>query len=357
MKKAIRIAEKGRGFTSPNPLVGSLIIDTEGNVIGEGYHQHYGGSHAEINALKSLKTSVKNAEILSTLEPCTHYGKTGPCTKAIIESGVKKVIIGALDPNPLVSGKGIRELMDYGISVEQGICSDEIFEQNESYVKYVTTGLPLVTLKIAINKDGKIAARSGGRTRLTGDKANYFTHTLRSKADAVVSGIGTVLADDPLLNVRLLKTKRQPARIILDSMARTPLDGKLAGTASEIKTIIATSKDADKHKIDLLRKNGFEILYLEREKNQNMLSLEKLLVSLAGVGHINLLIEGGKTLSSSFIKQGLVDKIELLVSGKVLGRTALDAFDEEAKKIIDERFVIEKKELLGADERISGRII
>ena len=226
MRRAIELAKKGGGYVHPNPLVGCVVVK-DGEVIAEGYHEKYGEFHAERNALTRCKSEIKGASLYVTLEPCCHYGKTPPCTDIIIEKGVKKVYVGILDPNPLVAGKGVKMLQDAGIEVEVGICADEIRELNKVFLKYITTKRPYVIMKTAMTLDGKIAAFTGDSKWVTNEESRKMVHQLRSEMAGVIVGIGTVLADDPMLNVRLDGDHHQPARIVVDSNLRPSLSQDL----------------------------------------------------------------------------------------------------------------------------------
>ena len=244
MRRAIELAKKGGGYVHPNPLVGCVVVNN-GEIIAEGYHEKYGEYHAERNALLRCKSETKGASLYVTLEPCCHYGKTPPCTEIIIEKGIKKVFVGILDPNPLVAGKGVKILQDAGIEVEVGLCEDEIRELNKVFLKYITTKHPYVIMKTAMTLDGKIAAFTGDSRWVTNEESRKLVHELRSEMAAVIVGIGTVLADDPMLNVRLEGNPHQPIRIVVDSNLRIPVDSQLVKTAKEYRTIIATTRHND----------------------------------------------------------------------------------------------------------------
>lgn len=347
-------AEKGRGYTRSNPVVGALIIDNDGKLTGVGYHEFYGGPHAEVNAIKNADKEITDKELICTLEPCDHTGKTGPCTEAIIDAGIKKVTIGALDPNPMVRGSGIEKLRKHGIEVSYGILEREILEQNRAYVKYIRTGMPYVTMKIAMSKDGKIASKPGERSKITGAEADRFVHQLRARVDGIISGIGTVLADDPLFTARLCSTQRQPVRLILDSHARTPIFSHVVKTSDKVKTLLFLGDQADSEAEAELRKAGVSTITIVQDDLG--LSLEQVLRKAAAEGLIDLMVEAGQKVSSSFLKLGLVDRIELLVSDMIYGNNGLNAFDREASQILEDRFIVESKNSIGSDTHLSGRI-
>ena len=237
MERAIELAKKGAGWTSPNPLVGAVIVK-EDRVIGEGYHKRYGGLHAEREAFSSLKESAKGATIYVTLEPCCHHGHQPPCTDAIIEHGISRVVIGSRDPNPLVSGKGAAILKEKGIEVVEDFMRKECDKLNPIFFHFIKTRLPFVTTKYAMTLDGKIATKTGASKWITSEKAREHVHKLRGRYSAIMAGIGTVLADDPMLNCRL-EGAHQPVRIIVDSSLRLPLDSQIVKTANEYRTIVA----------------------------------------------------------------------------------------------------------------------
>ena len=237
MRRAIELAKKGRGWTNPNPMVGAVIVKN-GSIIGEGYHEKCGELHAERNAIASLTESAEGATLYVTLEPCCHYGKTPPCTEAILEQKIARVVIGSRDPNPKVSGKGAKILREAGVRVEEDFLREECDALNPVFFHYITTGLPYVAMKYAMTADGKIATKTGASKWISGEEARSLVHEMRHDYMAIMAGIGTVLADDPMLNVRL-EGKKSPVRIICDSMLRIPLDNQICQTAGRYRTIVA----------------------------------------------------------------------------------------------------------------------
>ncbi len=336
MRRAIELAEQARGKCSPNPFVGAVIVK-DGKIVGEGFTQKYGFDHAEVQAIKQAGKQCRNAEIYVTLEPCAHYGKTPPCAKAIIESGIKKVYYGIDDPNPLVAGKGRQMLTESGIIVEYGFCAEEITHQLEYYLTYITKQRPFVFLKTAITLDGRIAAMDGTSRWISCEASRNRTHELRQEADAVLTGIGTVLKDNPLLNVRLDNPYKQPVRVILDAKLSIPLIAKIVQTASEHKTLIFTSSTTKNiRKEKALTELGLEICRLKSCKGYLDLNLvmQELYNRKIGV----VMIEAGARVNSSFLKAGLVDKIYAFLAPKLLGGayTALhDIGIESIDKAID----------------------
>lgn len=325
MKRAIELAKKGGGFVHPNPLVGCVVVK-DGQIIAEGYHEKYGGFHAERNALTYCKTETKDALLYVTLEPCCHYGKTPPCTEIIIEKGIKKVFVGILDPNPLVAGKGMKILQDAGIEVEVGLCENEIRELNKVFLKYITTKRPYVIMKTAMTLDGKIAAHTGDSKWVTNEESRKMVHQLRSEMAGVVVGINTVLADDPMLTCRLDGNHHQPVRIVVDSKLRIPIDCQLVKTAKEYETIIShtdctdyTDKDDDY----LARKRadftdiGCKLLHCKSKDGH--VDINDLMFQLGTHGIDSLLLEGGGTLNAAFLEAGCVDEVWAFIAPKIIG--------------------------------------
>ena len=257
MRRAIELARRGVGWTSPNPMVGAVIVK-EGRIIGEGWHKKCGGLHAERNAFAALTESAQGADLFVTLEPCCHHGRTPPCTEAILEHGIRRVVIGSRDPNPLVSGKGAGLLRQSGVIVEEDFLREECDALNPVFFHYITTGRPYVVMKYAMTLDGKIATRTGASQWITGETARQHVHRLRGRYSAILAGIGTVLADDPMLNCRI-DGGHQPVRIVADSHLRLPLDSRLVQTAGEYRTILACGSD-DPETEAALRDRGVEVL-------------------------------------------------------------------------------------------------
>lgn len=311
MRRAIELAKKGGGYVHPNPLVGCVVVK-DGEIIAEGYHEKYGEFHAERNALLRCQSETKGASLYVTLEPCCHYGKTPPCTEIIIEKGIKKVFVGILDPNPLVAGKGVKILQDAGIEVEVGLCDDEIRELNKVFLKYITTKRPYVIMKTAMTLDGKIAAFTGDSRWVTNEESRKMVHQLRSEMAGVIVGIGTVLADDPMLNVRLEGNPHQPIRIVVDSNLRIPRNSKLIRTAKEYRTIVACCHFELK-----LEMTGIELL--ECQSINNHVDINDLMTKLGSMGIDSLLLEGGGTLNAAFLEAGCVDEVWAFIAPKIIG--------------------------------------
>ena len=314
MKRAIELAVKARGWTSPNPMVGAVIVK-EGQIIGEGYHERYGQLHAERNALASCTQSPEGAAVYVTLEPCCHYGKTPPCTEALIEAKVSRVVIGSRDPNPKVSGKGAAVLREAGIEVTEDFLRSECDEINPVFFHYITTGQPYVALKYAMTADGKIAAHTGKSQWITGEEARNHVHRLRHCYSGIMAGIGTVLADDPMLNCRL-ENGRSPVRIVCDSKLRIPENSRLCQTAREIPLIVACVH-ADPEKKKRLQALGAEVV--EVLGKDDRVDINRLMEILGQKGIDSVLVEGGAALNYSVMEAGAVKKCYVYIGAKIFG--------------------------------------
>lgn len=317
MRRAMELAERGVGFTNPNPMVGAVIVKG-GKVIGEGWHERCGEWHAERNAFKNCTVPAEGATMYVTLEPCCHYGKTPPCTEAIIEHGIARVVVGMEDPNPLVAGKGIALLREAGIEVVCGVEEEALREQNRVFLKYISTKLPWVAMKTAMTLDGKIATRTGDSKWITGAEARAYVHELRHRFMAIVVGIGTAVADDPLLNCRIEgRGVRQPIRVVVDSNARLSLDSQLVKTAGEYRTIVAHTRFAPEERVKALREAGVEML-LCKEK-EGLVDVRNLLELLGQSGIDSILLEGGGSLNYTFLAEGLADELYAFIAPKIVG--------------------------------------
>ena len=317
MHKALQLAELGRGKTSPNPLVGAVVVKN-GRIVGEGYHQKAGTPHAEIHALRDSGDQAVGAVMYVTLEPCCHQGRTPPCTEAIIEAGIKEVVVAVCDPNPLVSAKGIKILEEAGIRVQVGILEKEACLQNETFFKYIRAKRPFVTLKAGISLDGKIATVTGDSKWITGEEARSLAHRLRAESDAIMVGSGTVLADDPLLTVRLPGNHKQPLRVIVDSCLRIPEESQLAKTAEKVHTVVAAVPGKySEAKKKLLQERGLEIWDLPDTKGR--VDLAVLMDELGKREITSLLLEGGSVLNASLLEAGLIDKFIFFQAPLIIG--------------------------------------
>lgn len=316
MARALRLARRGIGKVSPNPMVGAVLVK-EGRIIGEGFHPQTGEPHAEIYALRMAGEDAKGAVLYVTLEPCNHYGKTPPCTEALIQAGIKEVVVARRDVNPRVAGKGILRLREAGIEVREGLLEEEAGALNRSYEKFITSGMPFVSLKIASTADGKIATDKGLSRWITSVESRRYVHELRRRSDAVLVGVGTVLTDNPHLTVRdvRLKGARQPLRVILDSHLRIPLGA--AVLKSGPPTLIFTTREHDQKKAGWLREMGVDVIPVGLK--EGWVDLGDVLRELGAREVVDLLVEGGASVFSSFLRGGMVDRIYLFVAPKVFG--------------------------------------
>ena len=316
MLRAIQLAKKGEGWTNPNPMVGAVIVK-DGRIIGEGYHKKCGELHAERNAIASLTESAEGATIYVTLEPCCHYGKTPPCTEAIIEQKIKKVVIGSRDPNPKVAGKGAQILRESGITVVQDFMREECDRLNPVFFHYITTKTPYVVMKYAMTLDGKIATKTGASKWITGEAARAEVQHMRHRYMGIMAGIGTVLADDPMLNVRVEGWK-SPIRILCDSGLRIPLDGQIVKSAGKYRTIVAyADSENTEAKRKRLHEMGVETICCPDENNQ--VDLKKLMKYLGKEGIDSILLEGGGTLNDSALRAGIVQEVQAFIAPKLFG--------------------------------------
>ncbi len=314
MRRALELAKRGAGHVSPNPMVGAVIVK-DGRIIGEGWHEQIGGLHAERNAFKHLTEDAEGATIYVTLEPCCHWGRTPPCTEAIMEHKIARCVVGCLDPNPLVAGKGIGILENAGIICETGVLEDECLAVNEVFFHYITTKTPFVVMKYAMTLDGKIAAYTGDSKWVTGEEARAHVQQTRKHLSAIMVGIGTVLADDPMLNCRI-EAGVDPTRIIVDSTLRIPLDSQIVKTAKQIPTYVACAAP-DEEKKATLEAAGVHILLLPNAYGR--VDLEALLTVLGEMQIDSVLLEGGGTLNGEFLQLGLVDKVQAYIAPKLIG--------------------------------------
>lgn len=314
MAMALELAVKGRGWTSPNPMVGAVIVK-DGRVIGKGLHEKYGQAHAERNALADCSVSPEGADIYVTLEPCCHHGKQPPCTEALIDAGIKRVIVGSGDPNPLVAGKGIQILKSHGIEVTEGVLKDECDALNKVFFHYIQTESPYVTMKYAMTLDGKIAAYTGKSKWVTGEKAREHVQLQRHINSGIMVGVGTVLTDDPLLTCRMPGCKN-PVRIICDSQLRIPLNSQIVRTAVTVPTVIATCC-TEKSKHDDLHEAGCHIITVGDKNGQ--VDLKELMEKLGREKLDSILLEGGGTLNWSALESGIVQKVQAYIAPKLFG--------------------------------------
>jgi diaminohydroxyphosphoribosylaminopyrimidine deaminase / 5-amino-6-(5-phosphoribosylamino)uracil reductase len=338
MRRVVGLAEKGRGKTSPNPMVGALIVK-RGKIVGEGYHAKAGGPHGEIVALRQAEAKARGATLYINLEPCTHYGKTPPCAPQVIEAGVKRVVIGMEDPNPRVKGRGIESLKQAGIQVRVGVLKKECQRINEAFCKYIVEKKPFVIMKAASSLDGKIATRTGASKWITGEISRRFVHRLRNEVDAVLVGIGTVLKDDPMLTTRI-KGGRDPHRILLDSRLRVSERARIFD-GSPSRVIVATTHKGSKEKMERLRKRGIQVFAFGSKRGR--VDLKDCLKKLAELGIMTLLVEGGSQVNGSFFEEGAVDKFYFFFAPRWIG-------DAKAPGIFGGRGIEDLKEAVRLEE-------
>ncbi|MBI4440121.1 bifunctional diaminohydroxyphosphoribosylaminopyrimidine deaminase/5-amino-6-(5-phosphoribosylamino)uracil reductase RibD [Candidatus Woesearchaeota archaeon] len=349
IEMALSLAEKGLGTVSPNPMVGSLVVK-RGKIIGRGFHKRAGEDHAEVIALKQAGKRARHATLYVTLEPCSHWGRTPPCTEAIIKSGVSEVVIGMKDPNPLVDG--FRILKSRGIKTRIGVLEEEARRMNEVYVKYARTKKPFVILKVAASLDGKIATSTGKSKYITGEDSRKYVHKLRSEVDAVMIGINTLIADDPLLDSRLVKGK-DPIKIIVDSKLRMPLKARIMKAPEKI--IVATTVKAPKSKVKQLQQKGVKIIATPPKAGS--VDLEALMKELGNHEITSVLIEGGNRINSSALKEKVVDKILIFTAPRLIGK-GLDAFGDLGIKNLDRTINLKNisTKKIGKDILVEGYI-
>jgi diaminohydroxyphosphoribosylaminopyrimidine deaminase/5-amino-6-(5-phosphoribosylamino)uracil reductase len=356
MRTALRLAAKANGRTSPNPMVGAVVVKN-GKVIARGYHHKAGEPHAEAIALKKAGEKAKGATLFVTLEPCSHTNKrTPPCAPLVMQSGVKRIVIAMIDPNPRVSGGGVKALRKAGLEVVTGVLEDEARKLNEAFIKHITTGMPFVTLKIAQTLDGKVATATGESKWITGEKARQEGHRLRDANDAILVGINTVLKDEPLLTTRIPKG-RDPIRVIVDSTLRIPVHARVITQKSPAKTVIATLASAPMTKTEKIQEAGAEVLAVKSSRGR--VDLRDLMKKLGRKGIMSVLIEGGPEVHASAIKSGIVDKVVLFVAPVLMtGRDSLCSIGGVSPARLGQAIRLEEvtSRFVGKDLMIEGYI-
>lgn len=358
MRECLKLAQQAEGRTAPNPMVGSVVLDQSGKIVGRGYHQRRGEAHAEVNALNDAGEKARGGTIYVNLEPCCHHGKTPPCTDKVIASGVKKVVAGMIDPNPVVGGGGVKALQDAGIEVVSGVLEKECLRLNRGFIKRIKTGLPWVCLKLATTLDAKIADRHGGSRWITGAEARHFVHQMRNSFDAVLVGTNTALIDNPSLNVRDIESSRDPVKVLVDKDLKVSFDAKLYTHKTEAKTLVITRDDlADRKLADLPLVELIGVPYVvskpqpsnsliaagvplrrEDDKQQDIvhLDLQEGLRQLVKRGINTVLCEGGGNLAGNMIDAGLIDEIVWIVAPKLLhDPLAVPALGGKARRLED----------------------
>ncbi|MBL7179552.1 MAG: bifunctional diaminohydroxyphosphoribosylaminopyrimidine deaminase/5-amino-6-(5-phosphoribosylamino)uracil reductase RibD [Pseudomonadota bacterium] len=320
MKMALDLAARGRGFTSPNPMVGAVIVK-DGNVVGKGYHKAAGKAHAEVNAIDDAGMDAKGATLYVNLEPCHHTGRTPPCTEKILSAGIRRVVAAMHDPNPDVRGGGLDYLKSRGLKVAVGICEDQAKRLNEVFIKYVKTKRPFSIIKCAATLDGRIATRTGDSKWVTGEAARKFVHRLRHAVDAIMVGVNTIIRDDPMLTTRLSgglqKKGLDPTRIVLDTRLRIPESAKLLRPGSDSDTLIICGPSVSAEKKAKLEREGVKII--ESPVKDGLIDLDRLMDRLGALGLTSLLIEGGSRVIASSLSAGIAEKIVFFYAPKILG--------------------------------------
>ncbi|MDY3908230.1 MAG: bifunctional diaminohydroxyphosphoribosylaminopyrimidine deaminase/5-amino-6-(5-phosphoribosylamino)uracil reductase RibD [Eubacterium sp.] len=353
MQLAIELAKKGTGHTSPNPMVGCVVVKN-GKIVTEGFHEKFGSFHAERNALMNCDEDLTGADLYVTLEPCCHQGKTPPCTDIIIERGIGRVFIGAMDPNPKVSGNGAKILREHGIEVETGILEKECLELNEVFMHYIKKKKPYIAMKYAMTLDGKIATFTGDSKWVTGEEARQHVHQLRKRYSAIMVGIGTILVDNPMLNCRI-EEGVNPVRVICDSNLRIPLESEIVKTAKDIRTIVAYAV-GDEEKKKKLSDAGVELL---QNDAGGRVDFAALVDELGKMGIDSILIEGGGTFHGTVLKSSLVDRIFCYIAPKLIGgKEAKSPVEGSGFSLMKEALEIYDTEILklGKDICITGKV-
>ncbi|MYL45082.1 bifunctional diaminohydroxyphosphoribosylaminopyrimidine deaminase/5-amino-6-(5-phosphoribosylamino)uracil reductase RibD [Virgibacillus halodenitrificans] len=352
MKLALSMALAAKGQTSPNPLVGAVIVK-DGFIVGTGAHFKAGTPHAEIHAIHAAGEQAFGADIFVTLEPCSHFGRTAPCADAIIQAGIKRVYIASLDPNPLVAGKGIKKLRKAGIEVETGLLEKEAVELNQPFFHFIKNKQPFVTIKAATSLDGKIAAATGDSKWITSPESRRDVHQLRHEHDAILVGIHTIIQDNPRLTTRLPQGGKNPIRIILDTHLRIPLEAKVL-TDQAVKTIIYTGKDADSDKMRKISNEFVEVVQLV----SNVISIEDVLKDLGDRNIVTLLVEGGSEIHASFIEENAFQQLIFYMAPKIIGgKQAIPCVGGSGAQLVEQANELEFIELkqVGSDLKITAR--
>jgi len=341
IKRALRLARRGEKWVSPNPMVGAVIVK-ENRIIGEGYHERFGGDHAEINAIRNASEAIEGATIYVTLEPCNHYGRTPPCVESLIACKPARVVLGTPDPNPLVSGRSIEALKHHNIETTVGVLGEECKQLNERFFKFITTRIPFVTLKFAQTLDGRIATSTGHSQWISSAASLRFAHTLRSIHDGILVGVGTIVQDDPDLTVRLVRG-RNPVRIVLDSRLRIPLKARILKNQGLARTIIATTCQASLEKRARLKELGIEILLVEQD-NDRRINMKKLFAELGKRDISSILVEGGAEIITSVIKEKLADRVIIVIAPKIIGK-GIEAVGDLGISVIDDAISLSYKKI------------
>lgn len=356
MARALTLAERGRGSTSPNPMVGAVVVDDEGVIVGRGSHEFAGGPHAEVHALNDAGERARGATLYCTLEPCGHTGRTGPCAPRIVEAGIRRAVIAIEDPNPLVAGRGIAHLQSHGIDVTVGVRRHEAAALNRAFFTVMRSRRPFVTAKVALSLDGCVAAALGARTRLTGAAADRRVHRERAEVDAIGVGSGTVVADDPRLTARGVYRRQPLVRVIFDGRLRTPRDAKVLSTLDAGPVIIVTSSSAvarAARAAEALREAGARLQIHETAPGERP-SVAAALERLASEGVTSIVIEGGPSLHRAAWREGVVDRVEMIVTPHTVGPAGVPWMPYESFRLTD--LVDVTSEQVGEDVLIDGLV-
>jgi diaminohydroxyphosphoribosylaminopyrimidine deaminase/5-amino-6-(5-phosphoribosylamino)uracil reductase len=354
MKLALNLARKGRGYVSPNPMVGAVIVKNS-RIISRGYHQRFGGNHAEINALKNAAEDVAGSTLYVTLEPCCHEGKTPPCIDSIVKHKIARVVIGTIDPNPLVSCQGINYLQSRSIEVKIGVLENNCRKLNEVFFHFMETGLPFVTIKYAQTLDGRIATATGESQWISSETSLKYTHQLRASHDSILVGAGTVIKDNPELTVRLVRG-RNPLRVIVDSELKIPKQAKVFQNISGARTLIATIKTSADLKFQSIADSGVEIITIKADRKGNV-DLIKLFKILAARNISSILIEGGAQIITSTLKNNLANRLITIIAPKILGSGIEAVGDLNIRKLsLAKKLSIQKVSRCGDDIIIDSRL-
>ncbi len=358
MKKVFRLAGKAKGRTSPNPLVGAIIVKDD-TIVGQGYHEKYGAAHAEIKALKEAGEKARGGTLYLNLEPCCHQGQTPPCTAEIISAGITRVVVATKDPNPLVNGRGIRELQKNKIEVKTGVLENAGKKFNEYFFKYIRTKTPFAILKMGMSLDGKMATKTGDSRWITSELLRGFVHELRNEIDSTLVGIGTVIRDNPRLTTRLKDGKgRDPKRIVVDSLLRIPLQARIFTQQSDAENIIITTTNAPVARVKKLEEIGARVIFI-KTAGKNMVDLESMLIELGKLQITSILIEGGPGINGSAIQSGIVDKVIMFIAPKIIGGfSAPSAIGGEGVARVDDAIKLHdiKTKRFGNDLMIEGYV-
>lgn len=355
MQLALELALKAEGNTSPNPMVGCVLVNEDGEIVGEGYHHKAGEPHAEVMAIRDAGKASVGCTAYVTLEPCSHFGRTGPCCRALFAAGIRRVVVACTDPNPKVAGKGLKYLQDMGIEVKVGVCEEEALRLNERFFTWITKRRPFITLKYAMTLDGKIATKTGDSKWITGEEARTYAHRLRKQHDAVLVGIGTVLADDPELTTRMVQGKN-PIRIVLDAKLQTNIMNAVLNPAAP--TIIVTSTAADSTKMELFSVlPNVELVQLPFVDGK--VNMDALIQELTAREITSLLVEGGSSVLGAFKDAGYADRICAFIAPKLLGgKESLTAVGGAGCKLMQDSWELEEVEYhqLGSDLLVTGLV-